>query len=155
MVNTWNGKNITLPNYLEADSTYQDSIWYSLATKDFKILTIIDSNECTECRLKLFNWKLFIEEIDTLNTNVAFLFIISPQKGNDIMSLKRKNKFHYPIFYDDQRQIMKKNDFPTNPLFKTFLLDKNNKVLIIGDPSNKPPLWNLYKQIITNKHDTE
>ncbi|HAM84463.1 MAG TPA: hypothetical protein DFK15_16010 [Butyricimonas sp.] len=154
IVKTWSGKEITLPLYLNSDSTNQDSIWVQLVRKKFKILTIVDSNECTECRLKLFNWRLFIQDMDSLHANVSFLFIIYPNNKSFLAELKEKNKFQYPIFYDAKRQTMKMNKFPQHPLFKTFLLDENNKVLLIGDPSNKPPLWNLYKQIITEKLDT-
>ena len=154
IVKTWSGKEITLPLYLNSDSTNQDSIWVQLVRKKFKILTIVDSNECTECRLKLFNWRLFIQDMDSLHANVSFLFIIYPNNKSFLAELKEKNKSQYPIFYDAKRQTMKMNKFPQHPLFKTFLLDENNKVLLIGDPSNKPPLWNLYKQIITEKLDT-
>ena len=151
IVKTWSGKEITLPPYLDTDSTNQDSTWFLLTRKNFKILMVVDSNECTECRLKLFNWKLFIQEMDSIHSNVSFLFIIYPQNHNFITALKEKNKFQYPIFYDYKRQTMKMNEFPQDPLFKTFLLDKDNKVLIIGDPSNNPSLWELYKQTIMNK----
>ena len=33
--------------------------------KDYKILMYIDSTGCSSCRLKLFEWKQFIEETDS------------------------------------------------------------------------------------------
>jgi hypothetical protein len=35
------------------------------------------------------------------------------------------------------------------------LLDKDNKVLMIGNPALNPKVWELYKQTITGKKDSD
>jgi hypothetical protein len=49
----------------------------------------------------------------------------------------------------------KLNHFPNNPTFQCFLLDKNNKVLAIGNPANNTKIWELYKKIITGEVSDE
>jgi hypothetical protein len=33
--------------------------------------------------------------------------------------------------------------------YRTFLLDKDNKVLLVGSPIKNPKMWALYEKIIT------
>lgn len=65
--------------------------------------------------------------------------------------MKQKNKFEHPIFYDTLNKMEKLNHFPKNNTFRTFLLDKNNHVILVGNPIGNKTLWNLYKQIITRE----
>lgn len=44
------------------------------------------------------------------------------------------NKFSYPIIYDYHGTLDSLNQFPKNRIFQTFLLDKDNKVILIGNP---------------------
>jgi hypothetical protein len=43
------------------------------------------------------------------------------------------------------------NRFPDESTYQCFLLDKNNKVLMIGNPSLNPKIWELYKQQVSGK----
>mgnify|MGYP000925728807 FL=1 len=45
------------------------------------------------------------------------------------------------------------NKFPKNPQYQTFLLDKDNKILLIGSPIGNHHIWNLYKQIIKKESE--
>ena len=45
-------------------------------------------------------------------------------------------------------QLDKLNTFPKDSRYQTFLLDKYNKVVFIGNPTENPLIWSLYKQII-------
>lgn len=149
IITKWYEKNITFPYLM--NSYQQDSLLLTMLYNEFKILTFVDSNECTECHLQLYKWKKLIQETDSLFNNVSFLFIIFPQKGHTIELLKKKNKFDYPTFYDNNGNLWKANDLPKTSKHQTFLLNSENQVLLIGNPINNPRLWNLYKQTISKK----
>lgn len=56
----------------------------------------------------------------------------------------------YPALIDENGLFPAANPhIPADSRFHTFLLDKNGKVILIGDPVNNPPLWELYKSTIT------
>jgi hypothetical protein len=38
---------------------------------------------------------------------------------------------------------------PTDERLHTFLLDRDGKVVLVGDPANNSELWELYKKTIT------
>ncbi len=49
IVKKWLNQEITLLDSI--NTTSQDSLWQFMLKKEFKILTVIDTNICTECRL--------------------------------------------------------------------------------------------------------
>jgi hypothetical protein len=59
--------------------------------------------------------------------------------------------FNYPVFIDMNNTINRLNHFPQQQSYQCFLLDSNNKVLMIGNPTLNPKIWELYKKIITGE----
>ena len=47
------------------------------------------------------------------------------------------------------------NRFPKQDRYKTFLLDKENRVVLVGSPANNDKLWELYKQQIRKLMDKD
>ena len=43
----------------------------------------------------------------------------------------------------------------TKTRFNTFLLDKENRVVLVGSPANNDKLWELYKQQIRKLMDKD
>lgn len=148
IVNKWLDQEIKFSDSL---NTQQDSLWQLMLDKDFKLLTIIDTNSCTGCHLKLHEWNKLIKEMDTINPNVAFLFVVHVKDYTIVDVLKKRNKFTYPIFYDYKNKIGKLNDFPQAPRFQTFLLNKNNKVILLGNPIGSHRMWELYKKVLSEE----
>ena len=90
-----------------------------------------------------------IHEADSLNYDVAFLFYAHLKNYEEFETYLEINKFSYPIFYDYKGECNKQNKLPQHVFYQTFLLDENNKVLLIGKPTPGSNLWNLYKKIIS------
>lgn len=65
--------------------------------------------------------------------------------------LKREN-FHHPIWIDKENMLDKLNHFPADPTFQTFLLDKDNRVLAVGNPVHNPKVKELYLKIIRGEN---
>lgn len=63
----------------------------------------------------------------------------------------KRDRFDYPVFIDENNQINSLNHFPDKPELQCFLLDKDNKVLLIGNPVLNPKVWELYKQTIASR----
>ncbi len=150
IVNQWLGKEVKFPTTI---NTQQDSIWNLMINKELKLLTVIDTNNCTECRLRLYDWEKYIKDTDTINPNVTFLFIVHAKDYAIVDLMRKKNKFTCPIFYDYKNKVGLLNKFPKNSRFQTFLLDKNNKVILLGNPIGNHHMWKLYKQAFTGEID--
>ena len=117
IVKRWLNQEITFPDSI--NTTSQDSLWQFMLKKEFKILTVIDTNICTECRLKLYYWGKLIREIDTISQNTSFLFVVHAKDYDIVNSWIKKNKFSYPIFYDYTNKMNTLNKFPKNPQYQT------------------------------------
>ena len=63
-------------------------------------------------------------------------------------SLTRRDNFTYPICFDEMDDFNKLNRFPSDMTFQTFLLDKENRVIDIGNPVHNLNIWKLYMNTI-------
>jgi hypothetical protein len=150
----WMEKEIQFPAEYQCNILGKDTVaspCNELFNAEYKVLLYIDSLGCTGCRLKLFQWKQIIEESDSLFAGkLNFLFFLQPKDKKELNFLLKRDKFDYPVFIDTKNSINQLNRFPDQPEYQCFLLDKNNKILMIGNPSLNPKIWELYKQTISD-----
>jgi Protein of unknown function (DUF1573). len=153
IVSEWVGKEIKFPEatpcYLYDKDTLSE-LCNEHFQKEFKVLLYVDSAGCSDCRLKLPEWKQLMEESDNLfHGKVGFLLFFQPKSIKDAKYLFAKNGFRYPVFMDVNDKINDLNHFPQTVQYQCFLLDENNKVLMIGNPALNMKIWELYKSQIS------
>jgi len=57
--------------------------------------------------------------------------------------------FEWPVFIDSSQEFIALNpELPEIKHLHTFLLDQNNRVVLIGEPLHNPELWRLYVSTI-------
>jgi hypothetical protein len=96
-----------------------------------------------------------ITETDSLfHDKLGFVFFFQPKNKKEMTFIINKNNFDYPIFIDKNNSIDKLNHFPQAAAYQCFLLDKDNKVLLIGNPMLNQNIWELYKQQILKDKQT-
>lgn len=149
LLKTWSGKEILFPANPVFTVQGKDTIDFPMLGK-YKILTYVDSIGCISCKLQLGKWKTFMEEVDSVGMNSArFLFFFTPEKRRDLLITLKSERFTYPICIDRENRLNELNNFPTSDMnFHTFLLDRDNKVIAIGNPIHNPKVRELYLQII-------
>jgi len=149
LVTEWQGREILFPEDIVFTRYVTDTVDWQIPESDYKILIYVDSIGCVNCKLQLDKWKEFINKVDMVSRgNVPFLFIFHPKNLIDLRYLLLGYNFNTPVFVDLKNTINNMNNFSDHTLFQTFLLDKNNKVLIIGNPINNLAIKDLYlKQI--------
>ena len=69
----------------------------------------------------------------------------------EIHSLLIRENFDKPICLDRSDSLNQLNHFPKDIRFQVFLLDKNNKVVVIGNPVHNPNVKELYLEEISRK----
>ena len=155
IVKEWTGKEIKFPEDFSSTSLGNDSINIDLYSDNFKIVLYVDSLGCTSCRLRISEWKKIIQESDSVFTRKPeFVFIFQPKRRDEkeLLSLFKQNGFHHPFFFDRQNEMGKLNrNFPSNPEYQCFLLNNDNKVILVGNPSLVSGIWILYKRVITER----
>ena len=156
LVNEWNGKEIKFPSHSTFTVLGKDTVDFSFADTDYKVLTYIDSMGCASCKLQLPRWKEWVHEVDSLTDGqVPFLFYLHPKDMKELRYLTRRDGFSYPVCYDEKDELNRLNRFPSDMTFQTFLLDRNNRVVAMGNPIHNPKVKELYLDLITGKESTK
>jgi len=155
IVNEWAGKEILFPENVPCYAVGKESspkLCDSWFQKEFKILLYVDSSGCSDCRLRLFEWKQLMETADSLfQGKVGFLLFFQPKSVREMAPLFARDRFDYPVFMDVNGTINHLNDFPKAAEYQCFLLNKNHEVLMVGNPVLNRHVWELYKLQIDNK----
>lgn len=149
LLQTWSGKEVLFPEKVVFTVQGKDTVNFSMSGK-FKILTYVDSVGCISCKLQLDKWKIFMEEMNTNGADsVKYLFFFSPEKRRGFLGTLKAFGFVHPVCIDEKNRLNELNGFPPkDEAFHTFLLDKDNKVLAIGNPIHNPMVKELYLKII-------
>lgn len=152
IVAEWMGKAIMLPDDISSIYMGIDTVVETKQTP-YRILVYTDSTGCVSCKLSLSIWKYYMSEIDSiLPGQVDFQFYFQPKNLKEIIRLLKLNNFTHPIYVDQCGEINKLNNLPSEMKYQCFLLDSQNTVLSIGNPTLNPKIWDLYKQIMTNNN---
>lgn len=152
LVKEWQGKQILFPENMVFTRFASDTTNFVIPTSDYKVLVFVDSIGCTSCKLQLSRWKEFIRYTDSISQkNIPFLFFFQFDDQWEIHSLLIRENFDKPICLDRSDSLNQLNHFPKDIRFQVFLLDKNNKVVVIGNPVHNPNVKELYWEEISRK----
>ena len=152
LVNEWQGKQIVFPENAIFTRYLTDTTDYQIPQSEYKVLIYVDSIGCTSCKLQLHKWKELIEYTNSVTQNkVPFLFFFHPKDAKEIRYLLKRDGFDRPICIDLDDRLNKLNKFPADMTFQTFLLDKNNKIAVLGNPVHNTAVKDIYLKQITVK----
>ncbi|WP_455666941.1 DUF1573 domain-containing protein [Phocaeicola sp.] len=156
LVSEWEGKEILFPAHSIFTIQGKDTVDFSFADVDYKVVTYIDSVGCTSCKLQLPRWKQFMHEVDsTMNDSIPFVFYFHPKDMKELRYITCRDVFIYPVCFDEKDDFNTLNHFPSEMTFQTFLLDKKNKVVAIGNPVHNPKVKEFYLQVLTRGKNTK
>ncbi len=156
LVKEWKGKEILFPAHSVFTIQGKDTVDFSFSGANYKIVTYIDSIGCTSCKLQLPRWKKFMQEVDSVvKEYVPFAFYFHPKDMKELRYITRRDRFTYPVSFDEMDDFNKLNHFPSEMTFQTFLLDKDNKVVAIGNPVHNPKVKELYLELLAGDKSTK
>ena len=150
LVKEWTGKEIKFPERSVFTVQGKDTVDFTYPNADYKVLVYVDSVGCTSCKLQLDRWKKVIKEMtEETGQDIPFLFFFHPKDMKELRYLTRRDAFTYPVCFDENDELNALNCFPSDMTFQTFLLNKDNKVVSIGNPVHNPKVKELYMKHIT------
>ena len=156
LVNEWEGKEILFPTHSTFTIQGKDTVDFLYQDAEYKVVTYIDSIGCTSCKLQLPRWKELMAEVDSLTGGrVSFLFYFHPKDLKELRFLTRREGFTYPVCFDEKDDFNCLNHFPSESMFQTFLLDKESRVIALGNPIQNPKVKELYLNLIKGNGITE
>jgi len=148
-------KNITLPKNIELLVHGRDTLINDFMDSELKLVVYSDSIACGTCVInKMGLWDNLLEYAETFDHRLKYYFIFSPKKIDDrnVRLSLRSALFDYPVILDSKGEFEKLNShLPRNRMLHTFLLDKNNKVILVGNPLANPKIEEMLKKIVEER----
>lgn len=136
------------------NNCYMSSVSRQLLNEpvEFRFVVYIDSTECTQCRLNhLIDYLPFNS---LLNTKSGQMLVIIEPKADDTSFVRSfvDDCNDFPCILDVERSFAKANTYlPSNEAFHNFFINKNNEVILVGDPTTNDAVDELFqKRILGN-----
>ncbi len=130
----------------------KDTTFNNFYNNKMKMVVYYDSLVCSPCSAKKIRlWNNEIDSMKVLNPDFKYYFIFAPKKEdeNTLFSTFMEYKFNYPVFIDVNNVFRKENPhLPDNLSLHTFLLDKNNKVVLVGNPIHNTKIKEMYNDVV-------
>lgn len=118
----------------------------------YRFLVFKDSVLCSPCYVKsLGEWEGFLSEFKLGDVDV--LFVLQPKKSEiiSVKSVLSKRRYKHPVYLDTTGVFLKQNkQMPENEIFHYMLLNKNNKVTVIGNPLRNKEVNNIIIKEVYN-----
>lgn len=152
LIQEWNNRIILFPVSTSFISYEKKGLRkFNIKNEKYAIVTYVDSLGCMSCKLQLPGWSEFINTLDSISgASVPCMFFFNPVHDGktDLIRLMKRTHFNYPVCIDEKDFFNKLNHFPSNMMFQTFLLNKDNRVIAMGNPVHNPKVKELYFKII-------
>ena len=127
--------------FMSGDSVYEESV-----SPEMKIVIYADSSGCTGCKLELDMWKFYMESISQkYNDRVLFMYYLQPRDKDELLFILENEEFNYPVYIDMGNQFGKLNSLHAD---EVFLLDKDNHILLAGNPLATTKRKKEYEEVI-------
>ncbi len=152
-IKAFTGQEIRLPQKGEYFLGGKDTTSKIVDELKGKIVVYSDATECSTCEISnLYKWSEIIDIQKWTRDKVGVVFVMTP-KAIDVAEIRRaiinNRQVEANIILDSFAEMPELNPYlPTKSRFKTFLLDQNNKVVLVGNPLGNEKMWELYKKEI-------
>jgi hypothetical protein len=156
LIAQWQGKKIVFPENIVFTRYLTDTTDYRIPDSDYKVLIYVDSAGCTTCKVQLSKWKELIASVDSLTgREVPFLFFFHPKDYREMRYILKEVSFDLPVCIDIEDTLNKLNRFLPDAVYQTFLLNKENKVVLVGNPVYSVAMKDLYLKEIVDENSSQ
>lgn len=120
--------------------------------KKYFLLIYLENKECMPCKLeKVDMLKHYKSDFDKFYTGIALIIQDGDKKDErreDVRFLLKEAGMDYPIIFDENDEFIKNNKAISNKLCRTFIVDKDKKVIWIGSPIQNEKSMTRYRRIM-------
>lgn len=140
------GKTITFVKGYESLCINDSLSISSIISEDIKIISFIEDFPCTSCTMEMLSdW---IKVVKSFEEKVGFLLVINTPKKDELFKALQEHDISHPIMYYDSDIFKEQNKLNVLTRNRTFLLNQNNEIVLVGEPFNNRKLFELYNKTI-------
>ena len=118
-----------------------------------RIVVFINGKECALCYIRVFAVWNYVNDL-AKRSHAQLMFIFDPDEEDApslIPYLRLVKEFN--IFLDVDHRVVMQNDFlMMDSKYDVFLIDKDNKVVLRGNPTLGDAMLHLYEEILSNSN---
>lgn len=142
-----NGRVIEFPKY---EILAYDSILIqknNCNSNDIKLVSYLDNVPCSPCIFNMLQNR--VQEVKKeLGDDFSYIIVLQVDDRQKLLNAIRKFRFQTPIIYYGDNRFSDINDLHILARNKTFLLNNDNKIMVMGEPFGNKKLWKVYKTAI-------
>lgn len=125
--------------------------------KAYLLVVYNDETECLSCRATKLNvWHKFLTQVYNDYHGVEVCFIFSPKCENTqyICKLLENQRFGHSVYIDTANVFRKSNPWiPNESIYHTFLLDKDDKIVLVGNPHKNIRISQMFFDMLEKQHN--
>lgn len=149
----WERKEVFFPSAPIFAIHGKNEISYKIPSTEYKIIHYIDSTNYISYKEQLNEWNEFIEKLNKMSKGeVSCLFFLHFSQERELKIALKEGNFNLPVFLDESNEFNRLNKFPTHKSFQTILLNKENRMIAIGNPISNPKIKELYLNLISGNN---
>ena len=125
----------------------------SLLSSDAKFVSYVDEFSCTVCAIDML--RKWTQCFDSIHSDVPYLVVcrVDESRIEDVYSELKNCELSCSILLLSSSNFMKRNNLDVMAYNRTFLLDRNNRIKVVGEPFNNVALRRLYRNVISKEKE--
>lgn len=130
----------------------RDTLLADSRKPDLRFVVYVDTTECSPCVLdKMYHWNDMLDETRQYHERLRYIFIIAPKSGQleDVYLSLESSGLKSPVYIDTSYAFRKANpEFPEEPMYHAFLLDRNDSILLVGNPVSNSKIKEIFRRMV-------
>ncbi len=122
---------------------------------DYKLISVYDSTVCSRCVInRIHEWNYWADTLSKYNTSIHLIFCPKVNDKDFIKATIEKEDFAWCTYIDSCYSFFKANPrIPQDPRFHTFLVNDNDSVILVGNPTRNQKIEELMFTILRNSKE--
>ena len=153
--NSWIDREIRFPENIISIKLDEDDNCVEIdkfENKSSKVFVYVGKEKCYRCELNFHGWNSFLAEVESLSGHsIDLLMYVQPKEVQAIYDIAKEERYKKLLFIDINGDIDNLNHFEKESQFRCFLLDENNRVVLIGNPVKNSKIKDLYIRTICER----
>ena len=127
--------------------------YYSNADSVYKLIIYIDSTSCSPCFVShMLDYMGAVVDLDSVGVNTLFIFEPKQEQEKDLKSSLTQMTYPLCSIVIPNGSFSSANPhLPSSQLLHSFLPDKENKVIVVGNPARNDKVKELMLNTVKNR----
>lgn len=133
-------------------SMYADT---TRVNRDYKLVSYMKMEGCSNCKISALCAmdNMSSEKDCTYRLEPIYIIEVSPKEIDFVYAELCKSRIKSPVYLDTCGFFKQANpELPNNPLFHTFVLNKKDVVVLVGNPYKNKKMTELLDKVLKENH---